>query len=206
MNTKYLELQDKVIVIDENGNTINRENKGNVEKILVLENRIEKLDSLIEKYEKEISELNQDNIYTKKISKKMFLLGIIGNIVGILIIFIESKIYNVNTFNLRSVLFGVLGTIGIPSIYCIGTALDNVTIKREDIPRLARLIETLRSERIYLNKELNNLKSMDIKPAKVNVINHNFIPLHDHEFDEYIETTIEVLSKEQPKKKVRKLR
>ena len=166
MNKEYAYVDGKVIVSDENGKLVQKEYKENIDKILVQENVVEKIENDIKELEEKVSKFKKEKLIKFPAFTLLFLL-FAGGMAYMCLKGIPFSMYAMIYLALSSSL-----------LTCCGVILDRVLIfdpmkkLQGDISELEYLKGMLQDQKEVLNemqKEaiLNKDKVEDVKGIKV---------------------------------------
>jgi len=199
MHLGYVERNDKVSVILEDGQKQERINIDNIEEILKHENRLEEIQDLIKDLEDNIYDCNRD-ISNFKNAIKYYLLPIVILFVAYLLVSKDITLITIHFAALFEAVF--LATVVIR---------ENKKIKQIKITKNIRecQLDKITKEKEQLEQNIEKLKSVG-KLKKYNNIS-DYIELQDYQYSNYIDETLETIEnnyieQNKPKtlKKVRK--
>lgn len=146
MNVEYMKIKDYVYVTEDNGLTHTRRNVEDIEKILVYENRYEKLGKMLNESKRSLTLMNLLKDSLINFSKNALLLAVIGGIVS--------------CFPLNGIIW--LKSLVIPaSFLCFGGFVFGVCQRKgisKDINGLENEIFAIENNRIQIRDELVRLK------------------------------------------------
>jgi len=152
MNLGYIEKDDKVLVIDENGDESERKNTENIYDILSYENGLEFLDDCISDYEEVLSEIIDKIKYLleyKKVCSWMFFYG--GT--GVFLMFGFAYGFNISSV-IRAILAAALPTLGF-------AILKKIQLNRENKNKIEVefILNNLKQEKKDLEQKLEQVKA-----------------------------------------------
>lgn len=154
MNIEYMKLGDRVYVTDDEGHTFIKNNNENIEEILIKENRLELLNNLIEKKEKELKEITvilYSNKSYFKIANLLFILIIVD--IPLLIDVVTMTASFSLIYLIKLLLPVILGELLM--IPMVKIANSNLVKKQKC---LQALLEKANLEKNKLKKELKEYK------------------------------------------------
>jgi len=164
MNVEYMELNDKVYVTEENGSVYERENNENIEKILILENRLETLSKTYYKNRNKKWFEVDSKIYNIKEMKQKY-----KNIIPISLFISVSLVYGVGSiitkmqFDISDCLmFSMLAVVSGELIFFLPIKLmeNFFTMKAKGYEGIMTKIE---EEKTKIEEELAQLKKVSKK-------------------------------------------
>ena len=182
MNKEYAYVDGKVIVSDETGKLIQRDYRENIDKILVQENVVEKIEKDIKELEEEVDKFNKEKIIKFPAFTLLFLLFSAYMAYAPLIDGVSINLFNII----------IITAFEIPVI-CVGLLLDKVLIfdpfkkNKGNVSKLEYLKVALQNDKKILSdmQKYVELKEDKKEVAGVKVVDKKVITALDSEENLY---------------------